>query len=337
MRLLIVTQKVDRNDPILGFFHRWLLEFAKQCESVVVIGQLVGAYDLPTNVEVHSLGKERGRSKLGQIVRFWALVWRLRKRYDVVLVHMTPVWIDLGAPVWRVLRKPMYLWYEIRRGGWVLRVALHWVRKVFSATIFGLPSPSDKQVVTGHGIDTEAFHPGTNAIRGEHDIVSIGRVTPIKHFDRLLWAFATLPEQYRFTVAGGEILPSDKKVFQDLRRIIEEHGLEDRVQIIFHLPDDIPWFLQRARLFIHASGGGLDKAVLEAMACGCPVLSCGPASAAVLPPACLATTENFCTRLADTLAMPEAERKALGAQLRETVVRDHSLPRLVRRLVQEMR
>ena len=27
MKLLVITQKVDKNDAILGFFHRWLIEF----------------------------------------------------------------------------------------------------------------------------------------------------------------------------------------------------------------------------------------------------------------------------------------------------------------------
>jgi len=37
MKLLIVTQKVDINDDVLGFFHDWIKEFAKNCEKVTVI------------------------------------------------------------------------------------------------------------------------------------------------------------------------------------------------------------------------------------------------------------------------------------------------------------
>lgn len=29
VKLLIITQKIDINDPILGFFHKWIEEFAK--------------------------------------------------------------------------------------------------------------------------------------------------------------------------------------------------------------------------------------------------------------------------------------------------------------------
>src|SRR3989344_8687589 len=59
MRLLIVTQKIDRDDDLLGFFHQWICEFARHCESVTVICLEKGEYALPANVRVLSLGKER--------------------------------------------------------------------------------------------------------------------------------------------------------------------------------------------------------------------------------------------------------------------------------------
>lgn len=55
---MIVTQKVDVNDPILGFFHRWVEEFAKHFERITVICLQKGEYNLPANVKVFSLGKE---------------------------------------------------------------------------------------------------------------------------------------------------------------------------------------------------------------------------------------------------------------------------------------
>ena len=70
MKLLIITQKIDQNDDILGFFHRWVEEFAKNTEKVVVIAQFVGQYNLPENIEVFSMGKEMGFSKIRQLFNF---------------------------------------------------------------------------------------------------------------------------------------------------------------------------------------------------------------------------------------------------------------------------
>lgn len=79
MKLLICTQTVDREDPVLGFFCSWIAEFAKRCEKVTVICLKEGAHTLPNNVVIYSLGKERGAtSRLKYATRFWKLIRRER-------------------------------------------------------------------------------------------------------------------------------------------------------------------------------------------------------------------------------------------------------------------
>lgn len=56
--LLIITQKVDIDDDLLGFMHGWILEFSKHCDKLTVICLQKGEYHLPENVKVLSLGKE---------------------------------------------------------------------------------------------------------------------------------------------------------------------------------------------------------------------------------------------------------------------------------------
>lgn len=61
MKLLIITQTVNTEDPVLGFFVRWIEEFAKHAETVEVICLKEGSHAfLPSNVRVYSLGKKRG-------------------------------------------------------------------------------------------------------------------------------------------------------------------------------------------------------------------------------------------------------------------------------------
>ena len=62
MKLLIITQKINQADDVLGFFHGWIEEFAHQVESVVALGLENGEHRLPQNVKVLSLGKEVRRS-----------------------------------------------------------------------------------------------------------------------------------------------------------------------------------------------------------------------------------------------------------------------------------
>ena len=110
MKLLIITQKVDRDDPILGFFHRWIEEFAKHCENIIVICLEKGEYNLPKNVQVLSLGKEERESRLAYIKRFYSYIWHKRKEYDSVFVHMNQEYVLLGGFFWKAMRKRVILW-----------------------------------------------------------------------------------------------------------------------------------------------------------------------------------------------------------------------------------
>jgi len=96
MNLLIITQKVDRNDGVLGFFHNWIVKFAAEFDSLIVICLEKGEYDLPENVKVLSLGKENGRSRLKYTFNFFRHIIHEQKKYDAVLVHMTPIHILFG-------------------------------------------------------------------------------------------------------------------------------------------------------------------------------------------------------------------------------------------------
>ncbi|HRH30994.1 MAG TPA: hypothetical protein PK886_02950, partial [Candidatus Paceibacterota bacterium] len=97
MKILITTQIIDTNDPILGFFHSWLKEFSKNFERVVVVCLKKGEFDLLENVEVLSLGKEGGVSRIKYIFNFYKYIFKERKNYDVVFVHMNEEYVLLGG------------------------------------------------------------------------------------------------------------------------------------------------------------------------------------------------------------------------------------------------
>ncbi len=336
MKLLIVTQRVDTSDSILGFFHGWICAFAVRLEHLTVIGQQTGVHALPANVGLHTLGKESGISRFMQIVRFWRIIIAERSSYDAVFVHMTPVWVILGWPVWVLLRKPVYLWYEARGGGWVLPIALLLSRKVFGATDYGLPRRSRRRVIVGHGIDTERFRP-THMPRTEGLLVAVGRVTPVKHYDLLIETLATLPQHCRLQIAGGTFTERDEREMQKLVSLQGELGVGARVSMGWKSPDEVRDLLQQADCMMHACSGGLDKCVLEAMACGVPVISTSEAARRVLPMNCCARPEEFADRVRWVLGLSAEERSELSMDLRQRVVNGHSLVHLVDRLVSEMR
>ncbi|PIQ76813.1 hypothetical protein COU78_00740 [Candidatus Peregrinibacteria bacterium CG10_big_fil_rev_8_21_14_0_10_49_24] len=335
MKLLIITQKVDKTDPILGFFHRWIAEFAKQCDGVTVIGQTVGAYDPAKNVTIRSLGKESGKSRVFQVFRFWKMCFALRKDYDAVLVHMTPIWMVLGAPVWILLRKRRYLWYEARGTRWPLRVSLHVVQKVFSASVHGMPLRSSRSVIVGHGIDTDFFAPG-NTERDPHLLLTVGRITASKHLPEILSAFEHLPKKFSLMIIGRPLTADDAQLAESLKEEIKKKNLGDRVRMLPATQDALLPLLRRASVFVHASSTSLDKAVLEAFAAGCIVVSTAEAVQPLLSPECQATQDTLAARIQGVAELPATDKEGIASQQREIIVNNHSLKRLVQRLTAEM-
>ncbi len=335
MHLLLVTQALDRDDLILGFFHRWVEEFAVQQSSVTVIAQRVGIVDLPDNVTVHSLGKEQGASRLFQIFRFLLLIINLRRRYDAVFVHMITLWMMLGAPVWMFFGKRRWLWYAAKGGGWKLRMAEKLTTGIFTSTPDGLPIASAKKIVTGQGIDCAHFSP-QGVPRDPYLLVTVGRITPAKHLDLCIDTVASLPPSYRLILVGRAQLPHEQSYKQRLMQQIDALGVRERISFEERRQNALPDLLSRAAFFLHASETTLDKSVLEAMACGCIPISCGEVARQVLPPVCRCVPETFPQVVRAILALPSTKREEMARECRTIVERDHGLSRLISLLTTKM-
>mgnify|MGYP000064714087 CR=1 FL=1 len=157
MKILVITQKVDTNDPILGFFHRWIEEFSKYYEKVCVICLKKGGHDLPPNVSIYSLGKEEGESRIKYITRFYKYIWNLRKEYDVVFVHMNQIYIVLGGILWRIWNKKIGLWYVHRQKSLSLWLSAYITNVIFTSSKESFGYQNSKVNYLGHGIDVSKY------------------------------------------------------------------------------------------------------------------------------------------------------------------------------------
>lgn len=100
-------------------------------------------------------------------------------------------------------------------------------------------------------------------------VFSAGRLVPSKNFPLLLKAFAKVNEclKCRLIIAGE----GPEHLF--LRQMIADLGLEERVSLIGHEMDLLP-FMKHAELFVLSSDyEGLPMVLLESLAAGCPVVS----------------------------------------------------------------
>jgi len=304
MKLLIITQVVDKEHPILGFFHRWIEEFSKHVEVLHVICLEEGVHNLPKNVRVHSLGKEKGRGRLGYILEFYRLIISLRFEYDRIFVHMNQIYVLLGAPVWKLLKKKMTLWYMHGSRPWSLTLAEKLVAAIYTGSAESFPIASKKVVVTGHGIDTERFT--ASAAQKTRDLITVGRITAVKNLQGLCAALTVLRNTHpvTLTIVGEARTDSERAYEAALKAQLDRDGLTEIVTFLGKVGQtELPSVLASAKVFVTmAQNGSLDKAMLEAMACGLPVIAMAPGAASLpLGTANTATPEAFTHELKKVL------------------------------------
>ncbi len=274
MKLLVVTQKIDANDPVLGFFVRWIEALSEKYEKVSVIALEVGTYELPSNVSVYSLGKESGkRSLVDYALSFLGHVWTLRKDYDTVFVHMNQEYVLLAGLLWRSLGKRIYMWRNHYAGSWLTDIAASLCRNVFYTSKRSYTARYTHAVQMPVGVDTERFHPVSGIARERNLVLFLSRIAPSKRPEMLIDALTILKQKgipFQATFVGAP-LPQDVGYFETLKK--SASGLS--VAFSGAVPNrETPPLYSKYGVFVNTSPSGMfDKTLFEAAACGATVLA----------------------------------------------------------------
>lgn len=336
MKLLICTQAVDSTDSNLGFFHRWIEEFARHCEFVVVVCLREGEHALPSNVRVLSLGKEKGASKIARVIKFYSYIIENRKSYDAVFVHMNSEYVVLGGWLWHKWGKKIGLWYAHKSVTRILQTAMRFLDVVFTVSPDSFKISSEKVRAVGHGIDTELFKPAMREASIETRFITTGRIAPSKRIIEILQVLDILHERgelFSFTVVGEAGTPEEEKYAIRLRQEIAKRPYHAKVYMrggLLH--DNLPPVLNLQDIFLNFGvTGNMDKAGLEALSVGLPVITTNEWFKALLLPYELFVPSSHPTLIADAIQkfMSRTDRAAIVATLRGKVVAEHSLAKLV--------
>lgn len=275
MKLLIVTQTLDSKHSVLGFFVRWVLEFAKQCDQVTVFCLDKGHDIFPENVTViHVPRKWKGIKLWPVTLAYKAFIYR--KKYTHVFVHMNPEYILSAGIVWKLLRKKINFWYTHSSVTLRLKIGVLFSEKVFSANKESFRYKTNKLSTFGHGIDLPLYTDvdTQRPLKSPLSMVYVGRISKTKRVDFVLETLFLLNSKYNIrsqcVIVGEPLLEADIKYQDDLLKYVKEKDLEKFVSWTGSrsLPDVIN-ILKEQDIFIHASQtGSLDKAVLDTMMCG---------------------------------------------------------------------
>jgi glycosyltransferase involved in cell wall biosynthesis len=346
MRLLLFNLATDADDPILGFTTRWIQALAKRVEFTHVITMRAGRIEVPENVLVYSVGKEKGYSEPRRAVEFYRhLFYILREdRIDACFSHMIPIFTVLAAPVLKVKKISIVTWYAHPSLTWVLKLAHHLSDRMVASVATAYPYRKDKLVVVGQGIDTDLFYPDGSPLEEPPMILCVGRLSPVKDHPTLIRAAALLRERwgkpFRVVILGEAAGPKDEPYVRSLNQLVEELNLQDIVS--FHpavSQSALPNWYRRCTVHVNLTPTGFgDKVAWEAMACAKPCLLANEGFRETLGEYSnilffrYKDSIDLASKLSLILDLPFPEQECIGQYLRERVVQLHSLDKLVMRL-----
>jgi glycosyltransferase involved in cell wall biosynthesis len=350
MKLLLFNLATDADDPILGFTTGWINRLAAHYERVDVITMRAGRLAVSENVSVYSVGKEKGYSEARRAVEFYRILLRLlrRQHYDACFAHMMPLFAFMGAPLLKLRRVPITLWYAHRHPHPTVKWGMWVSRRVVTSVSDSFPFQTPKLRIIGQGIDTDFFAPDPNIVGARHvvplqdkSIVHVARLMPIKHQATLLRAVAAVPGTHAVFV--GDVPPAmDTGYRTELEQLAQQLGIVDRVTFAgSQLAEGVRDAYRSAAAAVNLSPPGLfDKAALEGMAMGLPVIVSNAAfdallgeDAALLRIPAPDDDVQLAERLRALFALSEEQRAAIGQRLRARVIAAHSFDTLIPRLV----
>jgi glycosyltransferase involved in cell wall biosynthesis len=296
-------------------------------------------------VTLLSLHMRKGLADPGGWMRFNR--WLRRERPDVVHVHLPHAawlarWSRVAAPV-RVLADTLHSSSTGTLGRRIGYRLSNWLPdKVTAVSVAVGQAHLQARMVTAatlavlpNGVDLATWKPDAevrNAFRrvlglkGKFLWFAAGRLDPVKDYGTLLQAMVDVPEAAKLVIAGSGPMENE------LRRLCDELGLEDRVQFLGFEPNVLRWMLIANGFVLASRWEGLPMVVLEAAACGVPAVATdvpGTHEVVVDGKTGLLAAEGSAKALAEAMTrmmeMPGEERREMGERARQFVLERYSL------------
>lgn len=335
MRVIVVTQSVDPEDPVLGATVAKIAAIAARVDEVVVLADRAVAGVLPANCRVRLFAS---RSRTGRGARFARALFaelRRRPRPAALLAHMCPVYAVLAAPVARPFGTRVLLWYAHWNHTRMLELAVRLSSAVASVDERSVPVRSPKVIGIGHGIEVSGFT-CAELPSGPLRAVALGRYSAAKGLETIVRAVAIARGRgldARLACHGTAAHPGEQDHLRQLTMLVRDLDVEDAVALGPPLPrSEIPALLASSSVLVNnMRPGAPDKVVYEACAACRPVLVSNPSFAELLDdldPALrypLDDAEALAGALERLAGLPRDEASALGRRLRERVVARHSV------------
>jgi glycosyltransferase involved in cell wall biosynthesis len=337
--IIFVTQLLDPTDPVLGFVVDLIRSVANRCDRLLVIANEVRAIPEDVDADFESLGKDRGDGRLTRTLRYERLLRRVSRdrSFSGLLAHMSPIYACLAAPVLRPHGMRVVLWFAHPADSWQLALAERLSNVVLTSLRGAYPRSTTKVIAVGQAVNTDRWRlvplPNPDPVLR---VAALGRTSSVKGYPVVIKAVKRAGQRglpIHLRLVGPATTPNEVHHRKELELLVADLQLEDTVELLDGVPPPVvPEIVASADVVVNATRAGSgDKTVFEAMASGRLVVVSNSAFADLLGGLPVQLTfqegdiEELAARLAELAAMSPEEREVVGRQLRERVLREHSL------------
>jgi anaerobic magnesium-protoporphyrin IX monomethyl ester cyclase len=281
---------------------RHLVEEATSDEVVVISNRRIDTSGpLPSRLRRHEAPSVLPRQVWTQVIAPRAL-----RHLDADVAHFTNGMMPVASPVPTVvtihdMSLTLYPHYHPARRVLLNRPLTNFAAR-HAAAIITVSESAKRDIVRLYGVDTERVHviheaaaPAFRPVRddreldrvrrkyklGDRIVLYVGTIEPRKNLPRLIEAFAERSRagdlQHQFVCVGPYGWLS-----RDLAAVIERSQVADRIAFTGYVPfADLPALYNLAEMFVFPSlHEGFGLPVIEAMACGVPVVTARASSMA---------------------------------------------------------
>jgi len=341
MKLLMITRKVDWKDVSpAAFTYTWVKKIGEKLDKLYVITwQRSDGENLSKNIEIISLSGNK-------FLKIFILQFKLLKvlsRVDGVFCHQNPEYTILSAPLVKLFEKRIIAWYTHGSVNWKLKLVNLLANKIVTASEKSCRLKNRKKIeVIGHGIDTEKFSRILdNKDKEKFNIISAGRISPTKDLRLLIDAIDILIKKgikdVKLKIIGKAVLKRDHKYLNGLRELVKEKRLEKCISFGEASYSVMPIKYSSADLMINLSQtGSIDKAVLEAMACETMILTSNEAFENILDKRLMfkpKDSQDLTDKIVNLINLSDEEKQKISQSLRNEVVNNHNLDKLVGKIL----